>query len=222
MKVPPLGAARLFAGAVSSLAFVAGGLLLTASGTAAAPAALAAPAAPVAPESRAAPVSPAAPAQPVSPRIIIIKDGAISIDGKIKADDLHAPEGTPPGKGGKQIKTIIMTHTEPGTAAPAGGKRVVVRCIKTARIENGKTVVTDASKDCAIADMPDINAITAEAMQEAGVQIAMIRPTIEHALQSARVAIEENRDLSADQRAKALAGLDIAMKETLKDKSPAK
>lgn len=160
----------------------------------------------------------------MSPRIVIIKDGAIGTDGKINGDDLHVIEGTPPGMDGKQISTIIMTRSQAGAAGAAsapGGKRIIVRCIKTARIENGKTVVADAGKGCADIGSPDIDALTADAMRDAGVELAMIKPTIESTLKSARAEIMGNTDLSADQRARALAGIDIAIKETLKDKPPA-
>jgi hypothetical protein len=121
-------------------------------------------------------------------------------------------------KGGKQVRTIIMTHAEPGAAPAAGGKRIMIRCIKKAQLVDGKPVVSEASKDCENLDLPDIDAITADAMKEARVEIAMIRPTVEAALREARAEIAGNTDLSPDQRAKALAGIDIAIKETLKDK----
>ncbi len=220
MKPRPQGAARLFAGTLSALALVGGGLVLTASGSAQTPPApVVAPAPPAPVVAPPAPVPPVPPAPPAVPHVIVIKDGKVIMDGKRPGRDVEVIETRDGDGNGKRVKTIIMTRGEPGNA---GGKRVVVRCIKKMRLENGKPVTSEASQDCDDIDMPDINAITAEAMQEAGVQIAMIRPTIEHALQSARVAIEENRDLSADQRAKALAGLDIAIKETFKDKSPAK
>ncbi len=214
MKPRPQGIARLFTGAISALALIGGGLVLTASGTAPAPPAPTAPA--VAPTPPAPPVPPAPPA---APHIIVVKDGKVIMDGKRPGRDVEVIETRDGDGSGKRVKTIIMTRGEPGDA---GGKRIIVRCIKKMRLENGKPVTSEASKDCDAVDMPDINAITAEAMQEAGVQIAMVRPTIEHALQSARAEIAGNADLSADQRAKALAGIDIAIKETLKDKPPAK
>ena len=233
MKPRSLGAARLFTGALSAFALIGGGLVLTASGSAQAipappapaaapPAPAAAPTAPAAaPTVPAPPVPAAAPAPPAPPQVIIIRDGKISKDGAIVADGIKVI-GSDPGKGGTQIKTIIMTRTDRGAAAAVGGRRVVVRCIRTARIENGKTVVTDATSDCASPDLLDIGAITAEAMQEAGVQTAMVRPTIAAALREARADIAGNSDLSVDQRVMALAGLDIAIKENFKINLPAK
>ena len=214
MKPRPQTAARLFAGTLSALTLVAGGLVLTASGSAAAP---------VPPALAAAPAAPVPPAPPAAPQVIIIKDGKVIMDGKTPGTNVRVittgdRDMGSKDKGGKQVRTIIMTHAEPGAAPAAGGKRIMIRCIKKAQLVDGKPVVSEASKDCENLDLPDIDAITADAMKEAGVEIAMIRPTVEAALREARAEIAGNTDLSPDQRAKALAGIDIAIKETLKDK----
>jgi bla regulator protein BlaR1 len=179
------------------------------------PAPVAAPAAPDAPRSPAG----AAPAAPAAPHVIIIKDGKVISDGMTGGSNVQVIT-TGDGKDGKQIKTVVL-HRQDGAGTP-GVKRIIVRCIKKAKLVDGKEVVTEASKDCDNIDMPDVNKITADAMKEAGVEIAMIRPTIESALREARAEIAGNSDLSAEQKAKALAGIDTAIRETMKDKPGAK
>ena len=232
MKARPIGIVRLFAGAVSVVTLLTGGLLLTASGSAPVPPAPVAPVVPLAPVAPGVPLAPVAPvatavapvppAPPAAPHVIVIKDGKVIMDGQRPGANVRVIETRTGDASGKQVKTIIMTRIDGDAAAAPGGKRVIMRCKKTARIENGKPVITEASKDCDVADLPNIDLMTAGAMQKAGVEFAMIKPTIETALRSARAEIAGNSDLSADQRARALAGIDIAIKETLKDKPPAK
>jgi beta-lactamase regulating signal transducer with metallopeptidase domain len=235
MKAPPVGIVRLFAGSVSAVALAGAGLLLTASGSAppplaplaplapvkaATPPAAVPPPAPVAP--RATAVAPAPPAPPAAPHVIIIKDGKLVMDGQHPGSDVRVIEAGDGARSPKQVKTIIMTRSEGDAPAAAGEKRLIMRCIKTVRIENGKSVTREAPKDCDAADLPEIDLMSAGAMQQAGVEIAMIKPTIESTLRRARAEIAGNSDLSADQRARALAGIDTAIKETLQDKPSAK
>jgi ElaB/YqjD/DUF883 family membrane-anchored ribosome-binding protein len=177
-------------------------------------------AAPVAPDAPRSPAG-AAPAAPAAPHVIIIKDGKVISDGMAGGSNVQVITTGDGEKGGKQVKTIIMTRHDGAEGAP-GAKRIIVRCIKKAKLVDGKEVVTEASKDCENLDMPDVDKITADAMKQAGVEIAMIRPTIESALREARAEIAADTDLSADQKARALAGIDTAIKETLKDKPAAK
>ena len=223
MKDRPLGALRRMFGSASALALVAGGLVLTAAGSTAAPTppVSATPPAPV--------VAPAAPAAPAAPHVqtIVIKNGNVISGG----DDNAA--GAPMVR-----KVIIMQHGGDGAAmaAPDGAKRrIVIRCIKKATMVDGKMVTSDSAKDCENIDNLDIDATVAKAMAEAGMAKAeagsamdkagmtmvMIQPTIDRALASARVAILATAGLSADQRAKALAGIDEAQRQTATDK-PAK
>ncbi|OYU13851.1 MAG: hypothetical protein CFE37_14005, partial [Alphaproteobacteria bacterium PA4] len=159
MKDRRIGLARRLAGAVSALALVAGGLVLTASGSAAAPTPPV-PAAPPAPA--AAPAPPAPPAPPAAPHVIVIKDGKVVMDGKTSGSTVRVIETGDAGKPGKQVKTIIMTRGDgPAELAGKDGKRIIVRCFKTARVENGKPVTSDASPDCETIDMPDVEKLTA-------------------------------------------------------------
>jgi ElaB/YqjD/DUF883 family membrane-anchored ribosome-binding protein len=184
------------------------------------PAPLAAVAAPAAPDAPRSPAG-AAPAAPAAPQVIVIKDGKVIMDGKNAGTNVRVITTGDGAKDGKQVKTIIMTRHDGAEGAPAA-KRIIVRCIKKAKLVDGKEVITESSKDCENIDLPDVDKITADAMKEAGVEIAMIRPTIESALREARAEIAGNNDLSADQKAKALAGIDTAIRETMKDKPAAK
>ena len=231
MKDRPLGALRRMFGSASALALVAGGLVLTAAGSTAVPT-------PPVPVASAAPAAPAAP----QVRTIIIKKGQVISSG---GGTVIITDDKPDADGGKHsVRKIIIL--QPGgvnsvSMIPAeGGKgqksRVIIRCVTKATMKDGKLVTTDSAKDCENIDTMDINASVAKAMAEtgmakdgatmaiadAGMGMVMIQPTIDRALASARAAIVATAGLSADQRAKALAGIDEAQRQTAKDGTASK
>jgi bla regulator protein blaR1 len=234
MKLRNFGRTRRIAGGLSVAALVAAGLIATASG-AQAPAPISPPAPPVPP---APAVAPAPPAAPMPPRVVVLKQELDAKGGKPGTVKVIVTEG---GSAAFD-KSVLEAELADGVAekasdvdvtqTPDGRRMVMIRRHAMAAEKGAQAAERHAAEAHKMASVhiAQVKADMRARCDKDGIKLPAeadiaqlatcgidIQKQVREAIASARIAIAESRSLSAEQREKALKGLDQAVANQRRD-----
>ncbi|MEI6418103.1 MAG: M56 family metallopeptidase [Sphingomonadales bacterium] len=213
---------RLVMGAATVLAAMGLGLAATASG-ADQPAPPAPPAPPAAPAAPTPPAPPSPPSPPEAPAMVSKPDRVMVF--KLHKDGKPGKDGTTIVMDGKAGTPMVLNGDGVITTRSEDGKRIVmVRRLAAGAEKDAAAAMKQADMAGVAAGMAAVRAELAARCERTGKKMAAdaeldelamcgidTAKLVNQSLAAARAAIEKSRDLTAEQRAEALKGIDEAM-----------